>query len=98
MSDLLKLYEKTNKLRPTQSKQIPELAVNMFDVTGQYQEGFTTFEKAGDPTNFTDKALKHYDTERSQIVIPTNFVPTEQGISLSRWNPDSPYFTTGQGS
>lgn len=98
MSDLLKRYEETNKPRPAQARQIPELATDYFDRTGKFSEGFTTFERKGEPTNFKESALKHYNTERKEIVIPENFVPTEQGINLSRWSPENPYYHTGQGT
>jgi hypothetical protein len=98
MSELLKRYEDSNKPRPSQAKQIPNLAVNMFDTTDKFQKGFVTFEKRGDPTKFTTVALDYFNTEYKEIIVPDNFVPTDEGITLSRWNPNNKYYNTGQGA
>lgn len=97
MSALLKRYQESEKARVKEARQIPTLTTDYFDITKKYQTGFTTFEQKGEPTNFTPTALKQYDVERTEIVIPTNFVPTELGIDLSRWTPETPYYTAGQG-
>jgi hypothetical protein len=97
MSELLKRYEESNKPRPAKAKEIPEVKTDFFDTNAQYTEGFTTFEKKGNPTRFNTTALDHYNTERKEVVIPSNFTPTEQGIDLGRWSPEKPYHQTGQG-
>lgn len=97
MSELLKRFEETNKPRPAEARNIPALVTDMFDTTLQYAKGFSTFKKKGEPTEFTKTAIEYYNTEHKEIVIPENFVPTEQGITLSRWTPDNQYYTTGKG-
>lgn len=91
MSELLKRYEESKKPRPSEAKQIPSLAVNMFDITNQYQVGFTTLAKRGDSTKFTGEAMDYFKKERSEITPPDNFVPTEPDITLSRWSAENPY-------
>jgi hypothetical protein len=95
MSDMLKRYEDSKKPRPTEAKKYPDLAVNFFDVENTYQDGFTTKEKKGDPTKFTQKALDYFAFQLSNIAVPPSFQPIEQGVELSRWSPTHKYFNEG---
>jgi len=91
MSDMVKRYEESTKLRPQQAKQIPGLAVNFIDQNNEFQEGFTTGARPRDPTKFTPKALEWYYDEYNTIMIPDGFQPTEQDIPLNRWTPKTKY-------
>lgn len=96
MSDMEKRYNESTKLRPQQAKQIPDLAVNFIDQNNEFQDGFTTNQKKGDPTKYTTKALGYYDDEYRQISTPDGFQQTEQGITLNRWTPDKKYYEPGR--
>ncbi len=95
MSDLVKMYEASQKTRVVEAKQIPSLATNFFDPTSQFAAGFTPNLQPGDE-KFTDLAQQYYNEELKTIVIPDGFQPLDQGISLNRWTPDKKYFTPGQ--
>lgn len=94
-TDMLTRYNESNKPRPSQAKQIPTLAVNFFDTTNQFQDGFTTFEKPNDPTKFTAKAMDYFTNEVATMVIPPTFVPLEQGVTLNRWSSKNKYTVPG---
>jgi hypothetical protein len=94
--DLVTRFLQSKDPRPVESQQIPQLAVNMFDVTNTYQDGFTVGERPNDPTKFTSLAQKYYDTEVKQIVLNASFQPTEQGIPLHEYTPEKPYTTPGE--
>lgn len=96
MSDMVKRLEDSNKPRPAEARKIPGLATNFFDQQSQFAEGYNTFEQKGDPTKFTDRALKFYNEERKDILIPDGFQPTEPGIALNRYTPEHRYYTPGQ--
>jgi hypothetical protein len=98
MSELLTRYEETTKPRPATAKQIPAVTTDFFDQTGEFQTEFSTFRKKLDPTNYTSHAMEYYYTQRKNVVIPTNFVPTESGIDLGRWAPNKIYYQVGQGT
>ena len=93
--NMLERYQESIKPHVAEARQIPKLATNFVDVQNEYQDGWTNFQKHGDPTSFTDKALTYYKQELKQIVIPSNFLPTEQGVGLNRWTPDTPYNVPG---
>lgn len=95
MSDMVTRYNASDKPRPAQAKQIPDLATNFFDQQSQFAEGFTTFEKKGEPTNFTERALKYYNEERRDIIIPDGYQPIEPGVPLNRWTPEKKYHVPG---
>ncbi len=97
MSELLKRFAETEKPRPAEARKIPTLATDFFDMNGTFSVGFTTFERKGNLTNFNDNAMAQYHAERKRIVIPDGFVPTETGITLSRWTPQNRYYQAGQG-
>jgi hypothetical protein len=96
MSEMVKRYEESSKPRPAQAKQIPGLAVNFVDQNNEYQEGFTTFQKKGDPTKWTGKALSYYDEERKNASYPEGFQPVEPGATPNQWGPEKKYFNPGQ--
>lgn len=98
MSDLLKRYEETKKPKTSEARKIPALVTDFFDRTLVWAKGFTTFEKKGNTTNFTDAALNNFDKQQAEIVLPTNFIPTEQGINLHRWSVVNSYYKPGQPS
>lgn len=94
--DMLTRFLNSTKPRVKQALQIPGLATDFFDVTGQFQPGgFKIGETSSSPTQFDDLALQYYNTEVKNIVIPTNFAPTDQGINLNRWTPDKKYTVPG---
>jgi len=97
MTDMLTRFLESKKPRPAEAQQIPNLAVNFFDQNNEFQDGFVTGEKQGDPTKFTAKAQDYYDTEVTQILIPAGFQPTEEGITLHRYGPTQKYYNPGQG-
>jgi len=96
MSQLVDIYNRSQKLRAVQAKQIPDLAVDYFDQQHQFQEGWTNKQKRGDPTSWKENALKYYDTELSDMVTPESFIRHEQGIALNQWNPTQKYFVPGR--
>jgi hypothetical protein len=96
MSQLVDIYNRSTKLRPTQAKQIPAQETDFFDRNHEFQNGFTTLRKKGDPTEFLENALQYYNTELSTMVIPESFVRQESGIPLNEWSPDKGYYQPGQ--
>lgn len=96
MSDMIKRYEESTKLRPQQAKQAGSAAVNFFDVNSEFAEGFTPKVVRGDPTKFTTKALEHYNTEVQTISTPESFIRLEQDVPLNRWTPNKKYYAPGQ--
>jgi hypothetical protein len=95
MSEMEKRFLESTLPRPAEAKKIPELKTNFFDPTSEFADGFTTFEKQGNPTKFSEKALDYYKAEQKQILIPDGFTPTEEGISLNRWTRDKKYYNPG---
>jgi hypothetical protein len=98
MSTLVDLFNNSKKPRPTQSRTIPDAAVNFFDVQNTYQTEWKNGFKRGDPTTYTDKALAYYDDERTQMVIPPSFIQHLPDIPLNRYSPDTTYYNPGQAS
>ena len=96
MSDMVKRYEESQKLRPQQARQIPGNPVNFMDQTNQFQEGWTNNQRRGDPSTFTQRAFGYFDEELSQKSVPDGFTPTEQGINLHRWSPKNKYYEPGK--
>lgn len=96
MSDLLNRYLESKKPRVTEARQIPGLAVNFVDQQNTFQNGFVTFEKPGDPTQFTERSLEYFSEERNNIALPESFVPLEPDIPINRWGPKNKYYTPGK--
>ena len=95
MSDMVKRYNESSKLRVVQARQIPDLAVNFIDQNSQFQTQFKTYMVKGDPTTYTPHAIEYYDDELATIVIPDGFQPTETGINLNRWTSKKKYYNPG---
>lgn len=96
MSQLVDIYERSSKLRAVQAKEIPDRAVDFFDRQHEFQDGWSNFQKKGDPTSWTGGALAYYDKELSDMVIPESFIRHEQGIPLNQWNPVQKYYVPGR--
>ena len=97
MSQLVDLFNSTQKQRPKDARDIPDRAVNFIDQQNTYQTEFTTKRKQGDPTDFTDVALSYYDKERENMIIPPSFVRQDPDIPLNRYGPDERYYSPGTG-
>lgn len=95
MSDMIKRYEESKKPRLQDAKQIPNLATNYFDPHSKFAEGFTTFQKKGEPTKFSALAQKYFDTEYKEITLPDGYTPVEQGVNAHRWVPGKGYYVPG---
>lgn len=95
MSQLLDLFNSSTKPRPAASRLIPTQAVHFFDRTGDIQPGFVPFEPLR-KTEYTDKALQFYNTERADMVVPASFQPVSPGVPLDRFSPDAPYYKPGE--
>jgi hypothetical protein len=98
MSQLVEMFENSNKARPTQTKQIPEQAVNFIDRNNEFQEEYAVNRQQGDPTTFTEAALQHYDKELETMIIPPSFNRHDPDIPLNRYTPDEKYYEPGQPS
>lgn len=96
MSNLLKRYEESTKLRVKDARAIPGQKVNFIDIQNIYQDQFKTFQRKGEPTTFTEKALEYYDEELGQMVLPEGFMRLENDIPLNRWNDKNKYYNPGQ--
>lgn len=95
MSQLVDIYNRSQKLRPVEAKQIPTQETDFFDRQHNYQDGWTNFQKKGDPTSWTENALQYYDEELNSMVVPESFVRHESGIPLNQWNPRTKYYQPG---
>ena len=94
--DMVTRFLNSSKPRAKEAQQIPGLQTNFFDTTGQFQPGgFKIGETTSSPTQFDEAAMQYYNTEVNSIVIPANFSPTDQGITLNRWTPDKKYNVPG---
>lgn len=90
-------YLSSNKPRPAEARNIPNLAVNMVDIQNQYQTQFKTFTQKGQPTTYTAKALDYYSDEVANMVLPEGYQPVEQGVQINRWTPAKGYYNPGAG-
>jgi hypothetical protein len=93
MSQLVDLYNKSQKPRVVEARQIPHEATHFFDREGHVNKGFVTGEKQGDPTAFSQAALNEYDTEVKNLTPPPSFDPQQP---LHRYTPETPFFNPGQ--
>lgn len=96
MSDLLKRYEESQKLRVKEARAIPGQKVNFVDIQNIFQDQFKTFQRKGDPTSYTNRALQYFDEEQKQLTPPDGFVRLENDIPLNRWNENNKYYNPGQ--
>jgi hypothetical protein len=95
MSTMEERYKSSDRARVKEARNIPGPSVNFFDQNNEFQEEFVINEKPGDPTKFTDKAQKYFDNEVKTVSLPTNFQPTEQGVTLHRYTPEKGYYDPG---
>ena len=95
MSELLRIYNTTNKLRPSDARVIPGQKVNYFDRENAFSVNFETFREPK-VTSFTDRSLNYYDEEYGTMVLPQSWRPVEEGITLNRWLPNKPFYVPGQ--
>ena len=93
-TNILTLYQNSNKIRVKQARDIPGLAVNFIDTQNRYQDQFGTFQELR-KTTYTEEALNFYDDLRKKVVIPESFQPAESGINLNRWGPGAGYYNPG---
>lgn len=94
MSNLIDLYNTSDKLRPLQSRtQIPLGETDFFDREHVHADGFNVGQKKLSPTKFTTEGLDGYNTEKNDLVPPESFSPTEP---LHRYTPENPFYDPGQ--
>ena len=94
MSNLLDLYNKTDKLRPADSRdRIPLEETNFFDETSQDADGFTVDQKQLSPTLYTAKAQDKYNTEKNELTPPDSFDNT---FPLHRYTPENAFYRPGE--
>lgn len=94
MSQLVDLYENSDKLRPAESRQIPDKETDYFDRERKFAEGFKAGKKKLSPTDFTAKGLDQYNEEKDDLVPPESF---NQSLPLHRYTPETPFDPIGQG-
>lgn len=94
MSNLIDLYNTSDKLRPQQSRdRIPLGETDFFDREHVNTDGFTVGQKKLSPTQFTAEGLDGYNTEKNELTPPESFDPTEP---LHRYTPENPFYNPGQ--
>lgn len=101
MSDLVELYNTSQKPRVVDARTIPQAVVNFVDQINAWQNEYATNRKPGDSSAFTEKAVEYYDEELKTMVIPPSFVPqgdATQPIPLNRYSPNTPFYNPGRGS
>ena len=95
MSNLVDLYNKTEKLRPQDSRErIPLEETNFFDETNQDAKGFTVDQKKLSPTQYTEQAQDKYNTEKDELTPPDTY---NNEFPLHRYTPENAFFNPGQG-
>ena len=94
-TNLLTLYETSDKLRVKEARDIPGREVNFVDVTNTHHVGWKNYQELR-KTFYTEAALSYYDEARSNIVIPESWSPAAEGINLNRWGPGNGYYNPGQ--
>lgn len=94
MSDLVEIYNRSQKPRPVQAKQIPDQAVNFVDIENTFHVGWGNFQELKQ-TAYTDRSLTYYGEKRDRMVPPESWNPIEDGIQLSRWRPGEGYYRPG---
>lgn len=93
MSNLVDLYNSSDKQRPADSRErIPLEETNFFDETNQDAKGFTVQQKQLDPTQYTEKAQDQYNTEKDDLTPPESYNPE---FPLHRYTPENSFFDPG---
>ena len=96
MSNLVDLYNSTDKQRPKESRErIPLQGTDFWDRRHDDADGFTVQQKKGSPTQFTPKGLDGYNTEKNELVAPPSY---NNSFPLHRYTPENPFFSPGQGA
>ena len=95
MSNLVDLYNNSDKLRPSDSRErIPLEETNFFDETNQDAKGFTVDQKKLSPTQYTEQAQDKYNTEKDELTPPDTY---NNEFALHRYTPENAFFNPGQG-
>ena len=95
MSNLVDLYNKTDKLRPQDSRErIPLGETNFFDETNQDAKGFSVGQEKLSPTQYTAEAQDKDNTEKDELTPPESF---NNEFPLHRFTPENPFFRPGEG-
>lgn len=93
MSNLVDMYNKTDKQRPADSRErIPREETNFFDTTTQDAKGFTAGQEKLDPTQYTAQAQDKYNTEKSELTPPESY---NNEFPLHRYTPENSFFDPG---
>lgn len=93
MSNLVDLYNKTDKQRPADSRErIPREETNFFDLTKQDAKGFSTGQEKLAPTQYTAQAQDKYNTEKSELTPPESY---NNEFPLHRYTPENSFHDPG---
>lgn len=90
MSAMEDLYKKSNSQHIKEARAIPSTPPNFIDPEHRALKQFKLFDRQGDPTQFTNDALKTFDKQVKGLIQPTN-----SSAQLMQWTPEKPYFKTG---
>jgi capsid protein len=93
--NLEQIYLRSQKPRPTEAKQIPELAVNFVDRENTFHVGWGNFQELK-VTAYTPRALDYYEEKLLNMVVPESWNPIENGIQLNRWRRSEGYYRPGE--
>lgn len=95
MSQLVDLYNTTDKKRPKEARDlIPKAETDFFDREHKYSDGFSVEQKKLSPTRYTENAQNHYETEKEELTPPRSYDPS---APLHRYTPDTPFYNAGEG-
>lgn len=93
MSQLVDLFNSSQKPRVAEARQIPKEETDFFDREHKIADGFTTGLKKGDPTQFKEAGLNEYDSQVASITPPPSYDPK---TPLHRFTPKTPFYNPGQ--
>lgn len=93
MSNLVDLYENSDKQRPAEARQIPGRETDMWDREHEFAEGFKTGRSKESPTDYTEKGLNQYSDEKSELVPPESF---NSALPLHRYTPENTFYKPGE--
>lgn len=95
MSNLVDLYNTTDKIRPADSRErIPLQGTDFWDREKKDAKGFSVDQDRSSPTQFTQGAQDQYNTEKDDLTPPESFNPE---FPLHRFTPENPFFRPGEG-
>jgi len=92
MSQLVDLYEKSDKPRVAEARQIPHKETDMFDREHEFANGFKTGKQQLSPSDYTEKGLDQYSEEKSELTPPPSFNSSEP---LHRYTPENSFYNPG---